>query len=121
MKDDYMGSEFIVTKALAAGAVATQRPNLGGRHEALTEIADAYQALKGMIASQYGQIDVDLLDIGPGSAERQKIITQQLEEAGANDNEAILRQAQLVLDIIAEENPESLWASDTPQSPPHRR
>lgn len=108
-------------EALAAGAAARLRPNLRDRHESQTPITDAYQQLKDMLEAAYGQVEVDLLDIGPGSSERQQVLAQQLEEAGATEDEAILRQAQRLLDIIAAENPAALWASDEPESPPHLR
>ena len=118
-QNESMDAKTMIMKALAAGVVAMLRPNLRDRHESQREIEDAYQALKAMIKAQYEQVDVDLLEIGPGSAERQEAITQQLVEAGATEDESILHQAQLVLDIIAEENPESLWASEVAEPPPH--
>jgi hypothetical protein len=111
----------MITKALAAGAVAMLRPNLRDRHESQREIEEAYKTLKAMIEAHYGQVGVDLLEIGPGSAERQAAIAQQLDEAGATEDEDILRQAQLVLDIISEEDPTALWASEVAEPPPHLR
>jgi hypothetical protein len=109
----------ILMKALAAGAVASFRPNLMGLPDSQKDIVLAYQELKEMIQAQYPQIDVDLLDVGPGSAERQEAMTQQLQAAGVTEDKEILRQAQTVLDVIAEENPESVWASDVAEPPSH--
>lgn len=116
-----MDPKSMLTKALSAGAVAMLRPNLKGRHESQREIAHAYEKLKLMLEEKYGQVDADLMDIGPASAERKELIAQQLEASGATEDESILRQAQRVLEIIAEENPESLWASEVPEIPPHLR
>ena len=114
-----MDAKTTLMKALAAGAVTWFRPNQMDRLESQKVIGMAYQQLKEMIQERYGQVDVDLLDIGPGSAERQEAIMQQLQEAGVTADEKILHQAQVVLDIIAEENPEALWASEVPKQPSH--
>jgi hypothetical protein len=120
-QNESMNAKSMITKALAAGAVAMLRPNLRDRHESQRKIEEAYQTFKAMIEAHYGQVDVDLLEIGPGSAERQAAIAQQLDEAGATEDEDILRQAQLVLDIISEEDPTALWASEVAEPPPHLR
>lgn len=106
---------------MAAGATAAFRPNLMDRHESQNEIAEATQTLKKMIQRQYPQVDIDLLDIGPGSAERQNAVIEQLQATGATEDEAILRQAQVVLDIIADEEPEALWAAKPAESPPQHK
>jgi hypothetical protein len=116
-----LDAKSMITKALASGAVAMLRPNPEDKHDSQKGIADAYQALKAMIEKQYEQVEVDLLEIGPGSAERQEAIAQQLDQAGAVEDENILRQAQLVLDIISEEDPTALWASEVIEPPPHLR
>ncbi len=107
-----------LVKALAAGAVATLRPNRMGKLESQTGIDNSYYELKEMIRERYPQVDVDVLDIGPGSAERQKAIASQIEDVGVVDDEEILYQAQLVLNAIAKNNPEVLWASSTADPAP---
>lgn len=109
----------MLTKALAAGAIALFRPNVMDLPESEKEIEAAYLDLKEMIQAQYGSVDVDLLDLGPGSAERQQAMDEQLQEAGATKDEGILRQARLLLDIIAEEEPKALWASELAEPPSH--
>ena len=120
-QNEEMDSKTRLMKALAAGAAADLRPNLMGRHESQNEIAEATQTLKKMIQRQYPQVDIDLLDIGPGSAERQSAVAEQIQAAGAAEDEAILRQAQVVLDIIGDEEPEALWAAKPAESPPQHK
>lgn len=83
-----------LTKALA-GAVAIFRPNRTDGPVYREDMSNAYLKLKEMIQEEYPQMDVDLLDIGPGSAERQQLIALQLQDAGVLLNEKILYQARL--------------------------
>ena len=110
-----------ITKALAAGAAAVFRPNRTGGPVYKEEIADRHEALKEMIRTQYPQVEIDLLDIGPGSVERQQAITQQLQESGAAQNEEIQQQAQYLLETITDKNPESLWATDEADPAPQHK
>jgi len=116
-----MESQFLLTKALAAGAVVMMRPNQWYSPETLEEMETAYLKLKEMIRAQYTQVDVDLLDIGPGSAERQQQMARQLQEAGVTEDEDILRQARLVLENITEDDPAALWASEVADEPPQHK
>lgn len=116
-----MNSINEITKALAAGAAAVFRPNRTGGPVYKREIADDYVELKEMIRAQYPQVDVDLLDIGPGSAERQQLISKQLQETGAINDEAIQQQAQRLLQTISEKYPEALWASEEADPAPQHK
>lgn len=40
-----------------------------------------------------------------------KALADQLEAAGVTTDERILSQARMVLNIVAEEDPEALWAA----------
>lgn len=113
-----MEAKTLLVKAFSAGAVVAFRPNLMGRLASQKEIAGAYQKLKEMIAADYGQVDVDMLEIGPGAATRKETLAAQLEEAGVTADERILNQAQAVLDIIAEEDPEAVWATEVADPAP---
>ena len=113
-----MNASEILMKALAAGATAALRPNQMYRPDFQKEISPAYLELKAMIKERYGQaVDVNLLNIGPGSPDRQEAVTQQLQTSGAADDEVVLQQAQKLLTIIAAENPESIWASNVTEPP----
>jgi len=113
-----MNASEILMKALAAGATAALRPNQMYRPDFQKEISPVYLELKAMIEARYGQaVNVNLLDIGPGSPDRQAAIIEQLQASGAADDEAIRHQAQKLLTIIAAENPESIWASNVAEPP----
>lgn len=120
-KNGRMNPTNDLTKALAAGAVAMFRPNRTDGPVYREDLTNAYIKLKEMIEEKYAQVDVDLLDIGPGSAERQELIARQLQDTGAVQDEEILSQARTLLTIIAAENPESLWASDPAEPPPQHK
>ncbi len=114
-----MDAQTMLTNALAAGAVLTLEPNQRDLSESLRNVEPVYLKLKELIREQYGQVDIDLLDIGPGSVERRQAISQQLQKAGATENEAVMRQAQVLLNMIAEENPTALWAAKPAEPPFH--
>lgn len=109
----------LLTKALAAGAVAMLRPNVMKRHEYKRKIDGAYLDLKESIREKYSQVNVDILDLGPGSAEAQQAMAKQLQDAGATEDEELLRQAEALIEIIIGENPSALWASETAEPPAH--
>lgn len=108
-----------LTRALAAGSVIMSRPNTFKGIGPEEEIEIAYHKLKRMLQEQYGQVDEDLLDIGPGSEKRQAAMTRQLEETGAAEDEAILQQAQALLEIIYKVEPTAIWASAVAEPPSH--
>jgi hypothetical protein len=118
-KKEDMDSKSTLTKALAAGAVLMMRPNLMDRPESQRAPEEAYLELKRMIREKYEQVDVDLLDLGPGSEEGQQAMAKQLEDAGAIDDKVILDQAQTTLELIREERPSALRASEPVEPPAH--
>ncbi len=120
MENRQLDAKTRLTKALAAGAVIMSRPNLfKGSIDPEEQVKPAYQKLKGMLQEHYGQINADLLDIAPGSAERQEAIANQLEESGATEDEAVMQQAQAVLDIIYKVDPAAIWATAEAEPPSH--
>ncbi|WP_280308184.1 hypothetical protein [Nocardia abscessus] len=68
----------IVAQALAAGAVA------GLGETAKQAVADAYQHLKGLVTSRYGQVDVVALEQRPASEHRRQELAEDLQRAGAD-------------------------------------
>jgi len=117
MKKSQIDAAARLTKALSAGAVIMSRPNLIEGIGPEDQIKAAYLKLKALLQNEYGQVDEDLLDIGPGSAERQEAIANQLEAAGATEDEAVMQQAQKLLDIIDEADPAAIWASTVAEPP----
>ena len=119
MENRQLDAKTRLTKALAEGAVIMYGTNLKGSIDPEEQVKPAYQKLKGMLQEHYGQINADLLDIAPGSAERQEAIANQLEESGATEDEAVMQQAQAVLDIIYKVDPAAIWATAEAEPPSH--
>jgi hypothetical protein len=118
MSSEQLDASNTLMKVLAAGAVAALRPNRMYVPDFQKEIMPVYLQLKAMIEERYGQsVDVDLLDSGPGSPERQQAMVQQLQASGAAGDEAVMHQARKLAAIIAEENPQSFWAANVAETP----
>ncbi|MBK8904856.1 MAG: hypothetical protein IPM53_26995 [Anaerolineaceae bacterium] len=115
-----MDASDILVKALAAGATAALRPNRMYLPDFQKEIMPLYLQLKALLEERYGStVNVDLLDIGPGSAERQEAMAQQLQASGAANDEDVMQLARKLVAIITDENPESIWASNVAEPPEH--
>ena len=106
-----------IKTALAAGAAANFRPNPIADIE--DTISEEYLTLKLLIEQRYPRVDADLLDVGPGSAERQEALIEQLREAGVAEDEEIVRQAQVVLDTAAELDPDVFKGAEVSEKTPH--
>lgn len=119
MQKSQMDAKTRLTKALAAGAVIMSRPNTFEGIGPESQIKAAYQKLKALLQERYGQVNEDLLDIGPGSEERQETMANQLEESGATKDEMVMQQAQTVLDVIGQADPTAVWASTVAEPPSH--
>lgn len=105
-----MENSSIIMQALAAGAAASFRPNQTTVPVTERPLNQSYAALKEMVRQKYPQIEVDLLDIGPASAERQQKLAGQLEASGALADEALQAQAKTVMVEIYEHEPEAAAA-----------
>ncbi len=119
MEINQLDNKTKLTKALAAGAVIMSRPNILKGIGPEEQIKPAYLKLKALLEKEYGQVNEDLLDIAPGSAERQDTLANQLAQAGATEDEAVMGQAQTLLEIIYEVDPTSIWASAEAEPPSH--
>jgi hypothetical protein len=85
--------------ALVAGATA------GVTSAATTAVTDAYAALKGIITSGYGKAtelleSIASLEKKPDSEGRRSTVAEELELAGALNDEALVSQAEALLAII---------------------
>lgn len=94
----------IIITALVTGAAAALKP------VAEQAIKDAYTGLKGLIQRKYGRVDVAMLETDPASKARQAVVKEDLEKAGARQDEELLREAKALLDVI------QAHASDAPQA-----
>ncbi|MGY2113605.1 hypothetical protein ACW9HR_06755 [Nocardia gipuzkoensis] len=84
----------IVAQALAAGAVA------GVGESAKQAVADAYQHLKSLVNSRYGQVDVVALEQRPASEHRRQELAEDLQRAGADGDAELLAAAQTLIAMV---------------------
>jgi hypothetical protein len=106
-----MNTATIIVMALATGAAADFRPNVFEGNRPDESADDAYTELKDLIERKYPSIDAGMMDISPGSEERQQQLEEALQKAEADQDEALLRQAQIVLDAVHTEIPEAAAAA----------
>ena len=90
----------IIVMALVSGAAAALKPT--------TEqvIKDAYNGIKALIQRKFTQVNVTPLEEKPASKARQAVVQEDLESAGAGQDEELLRQAKALLDTIQTHAPE---------------
>lgn len=84
-----------IALAMAMGAAANFKPNV---HETDNPVMDAYVRLRALLDERYPRVSADMMDVGPGSEERRQALAQQLAQAGADEDTAVLRQADVVID-----------------------
>src|SRR5260370_24017348 len=91
----------IIVMALVSGAAAAIKPT--------TEqaIKDSYAGIKGLIQRKFGRVDVAVLETDPASKARQAVVQEDLEKAGAGQDEELLRQAKALLDTIQTHAPDA--------------
>ena len=96
-----------ITLAMSAAAAAQFRPN--GFAQTRPDV-QAYLALKQLLLDKYPAVSHDILDVGPGSMERQNVLKTQLQQVGVGEDTAILRQARQLLQHLLEHDPKSATA-----------
>lgn len=96
-----------ITLAMAAAAAAQFRPN--GFAQKRPDV-QAYLALKRLLVDKYPAVSHDILDVGPGSVERQSVLRNQLQQAGVDEDTAVMRQARQLLQLILKHDPKSATA-----------
>jgi hypothetical protein len=83
-----------VAAAIAAGAAA-------GLNESVAQaVKDAYAALRKMISSRYGEVDVAPLERRPGSSAKRDSLAEDLEMAGAGGDLALRDAAVALLEAV---------------------
>ncbi|MGW4720908.1 hypothetical protein [Nocardia sp. NPDC004260] len=90
----------MVVAAVAAGA-ATGLTGVAER-----AVADAYQALKGLLAGRYRSVDVGVVERQPQSVNRRAVLAEELEQAGAGADEELLAAAGQVLVAVHHHAPQ---------------
>jgi hypothetical protein len=86
----------LIVTALATGAAAGLKPT------AEKAIKDAYEGLKALVVKRYERTKaaVPVLEHNPASDAGKAVLRESLAEEGAAEDEALLRQAQAVLQAI---------------------
>jgi hypothetical protein len=90
----------IIVMALISGAAAALKPT--------TEqvIKDAYADIKALIQRKFAQVNVAPLEEKPASKARQAVVQEDLESAGAGQDEELLTKVQALLVAIQTHAPD---------------
>jgi hypothetical protein len=73
-------------------------------------VKDAYATLKTLIQRKYTQVKVDQLEANPSSKNRRGVIAEELAAAKADTDAEVLQQAQVLLEAIQRQAPETAVA-----------
>lgn len=97
----------LIVTALATGAVAGLKPT------AEKVVKDAYEGLKKIIVDKYerSKKTVPVLESDPASETGKAVVRESLEKEHAEEDEALLQQAQAVLQAIKAHEPEAASAA----------
>ncbi|ADJ29248.1 hypothetical protein [Nitrosococcus watsonii] len=92
---------IVIVSAFAAGAAVAVKST--------TEqaIQDAYQGLKALIQSKYGDVALETLEKKPESEAKQASVAEDLTDADAGNDEELLDQAKALLDAIKAHEPQA--------------
>lgn len=93
-----------IVMALALGAAA------GLKDTAEKAIKDGYAGLKAIIQRKYAQISLGQLEEAPDSKARRAVVEKDLNKAGAEADDELLRQAKALIDAIQARAPEAARA-----------
>jgi hypothetical protein len=91
----------LIVAALATGAAA------GLKDTAASAIKDAYGALKGWLSRHYGGVNVDDLERKPESNAKRASLAEDLADAGAGEDEALLDLARHLVAAVRENDPQA--------------
>jgi hypothetical protein len=90
--------------ALAAGAAAAL-------HSTVEQtVKDGYAALKALLQRKYTQVDINQLEANPTSKNCRGVVEEELAAAGADQDAEVLQQAQILLEAIQRQAPETAAA-----------
>ena len=90
----------ILVSALVAGAAAALKPT------AEQAVKDAYSGLKSLIKSKYKSVALEGVEKKPGSEAKQASLAEDLADAGVADDEALLAQANVLIEAVKTHAPE---------------
>ena len=99
-----MDPASVIVSAIVAGASAALRDTAG------QAIKDTYASLKHFILERYRGASIELVEQDPSSRRRELVLEEDLQKAGADRDEELLRRAQAVLDAITRQPTEQAAA-----------
>lgn len=102
-----MDREETIVLALAAGAAARMEPN--NRAEKRTEVL-AYLDLVERLERAHPGVDARMMEIAPGSKERQQLLADQIGQSGAADDRLALKLSRRVLQEVMARTPQAIVA-----------
>jgi hypothetical protein len=103
-----MSLENAVMLALATGAAARMEPNVFRRERPAVA---AYHALVALLEQRYPAVGARMMEIAPGSLERQRLLAQQLGQSNAAADAAVLEASQRVLREVLQGAPPATVAT----------
>lgn len=103
-----MFPEGAVMLALTTGAAARMRPNNWSLKRAEVE---AYMDLVDLLERRYTGVDARMMEVAPGSKERQELLMDQIRQSGAANSRAVLRGSRRVLEEILARTPQAIIAA----------
>lgn len=103
-----MSPEQAVMLALTTGAAARMGPN---NWALIRPEVEAYMELVDLLKRRYAGVNARMMEVAPGSKERQELLSNQIQQAGAANSRAVLRRSRRVLDDVLARTPEAIIAS----------
>jgi len=89
---------------VALGAAAGLKP------KAEEAVKDAYDGIKTLILRKYGDVGLDAVERKPASKSKKDSLAEDLADAGAADDEELLRQAKALTQLVEEYAPKTAGA-----------
>ncbi|WP_143875888.1 hypothetical protein [Nocardia fluminea] len=86
--------------AIAAGAAA------GLTDTTKKAVADAYTAVKKLLAVRHDSVDVRSVERDPGSVARRAVLVEDLQQAGAGGDEELVAAARQLLVVVQQHAPQ---------------
>jgi hypothetical protein len=93
-----------IVTALAVGAAAVLKPTME------QAVKDSYATLKALIQRKYARVNLDQVEVNPGSKNRRGVAEEELAHAGADQDGEVLQHAQALLEAIQRHAPETAAA-----------
>jgi hypothetical protein len=90
----------IIVTALVLGAAAGLKPT------SEQAVKDAYAGLKDLLQRKFARVNVALVEIDPTSQSRQNVVKEDLAKVNADQDEEVIKAAQVLLDTVRDQAPD---------------